>query len=147
MYIFLPTQLMFHFNVSPIWYLKKWYIYLFKKKYKVYCKNSFYYHYQFFVTNSLFYWCCSGTKVLSNLRCHGLYVAYLSPTISWRLLKFMSSELVMLSNHLLLPSSPFAFNLSQHQSLCQWVSSLHQVAKVLELQHQSFQWIFRVDFL
>ena len=28
-----------------------------------------------------------------------------------------------------------------------WVSSLHQVAKVLELQHQSFQWIFRVDFL
>ena len=31
----------------------------------------------------------------------------------------------------------------------QWVSSLHQVAKVLELlfQHQSFQWIFRVDFL
>ena len=29
----------------------------------------------------------------------------------------------------------------------QWVSSLHQVAKVLELQHQSFQWIFRVDLL
>ena len=46
------------------------------------------------------------------------------------------------------PSSP-AFNLSQHQGLFQWVSSSHQVAKVLELQlqHQSFQWIFRVDFL
>ena len=48
-------------------------------------------------------------------------------------------------------SSPFppAFNLSQHQGLFQWVSSLHQVAKVLEfqLQHQSFQWIFRTDFL
>ena len=29
----------------------------------------------------------------------------------------------------------------------QWVSSSHQVTKVLELQHQSFQWIFRVDFL
>ena len=31
----------------------------------------------------------------------------------------------------------------------QWVGSTHQVAKVLELQlqHQSFQWIFRVDFL
>ena len=47
-------------------------------------------------------------------------------------------------------SSPFppAFNLSQHQGLFQWVSSLHQVAKVLEfqLQHQSFQWIFRTDF-
>ena len=42
-----------------------------------------------------------------------------------------------------------AFNLSQHQDLFQWVVSFHQVAKVLELQlqHQSFQWIFRVDFL
>ena len=39
-----------------------------------------------------------------------------------------------------LPSpSPPAFNLSQHQGLFKWVSSLHQVAKVLELQHQSFQ--------
>ena len=36
----------------------------------------------------------------------------------------------------------------QNQGLFQWVSS-SQVAKVLELQlqHQSFQWIFRVDFL
>ena len=40
------------------------------------------------------------------------------------------------------PSLP-AFNLSQHQGLFQWVSSSHQVAKILEfqLQHQSFQWI------
>ena len=51
--------------------------------------------------------------------------------------------------HPLLPPSPPALNLSQHQSLFQWVSSSNQVAKVLEfqLQHQSFQWIFRVDFL
>ena len=51
--------------------------------------------------------------------------------------------------HLLSSPSPPAFNLSQHQGLFQWVSSLHQVAKVLELQfqHQSFQWIFRTDFL
>ena len=49
---------------------------------------------------------------------------------------------------LLSPSSP-AFNPSQHQGLFQRVSSLHQVAKVLELQlqHQSFWWIFRTDFL
>ena len=42
-----------------------------------------------------------------------------------------------------------AFNLSQHQGLFQWVSSSHQVAKVLEFQlhHQSFQKIFRMDFL
>ena len=50
-------------------------------------------------------------------------------------------------SHLLSSPSPPAFNLSQHQSLFQWVSSSHQVAKVLEfqLQHQSFQWIFRTD--
>ena len=41
------------------------------------------------------------------------------------------------------PPSPSALNLSQHQGLFHWVSSSHQVAKVLELQHQSFQWIFR----
>ena len=49
-----------------------------------------------------------------------------------------------------LPSpSPPAFNLSQHQDLFKWVSSSHQVAKVLEfqLQHQSLQRIFRTDFL
>ena len=49
-----------------------------------------------------------------------------------------------------LPSpSPPAFHLSQHQDLFKWVSSLHQVAKVLEfqLQHQSFQWVLRTDFL
>ena len=49
------------------------------------------------------------------------------------------------------PSSPSppAFNLSQHQGLFQWVSSSPQVAKVLELQlqHQSFRWIFRTDLL
>ena len=37
-------------------------------------------------------------------------------------------------SHPLLPSSPLALNLSQHQDLFQWVSFLHQVAKVLELQ-------------
>ena len=44
---------------------------------------------------------------------------------------------------------PLAFNLSQLQGLFQWVNSSHQVAKVLEFQlpHQSFQWIFRTDFL
>ena len=44
---------------------------------------------------------------------------------------------------------PPAVNLSQCQGLFQWVSSSHQVAKVLELQlwYQSFQRIFRIDFL
>ena len=45
--------------------------------------------------------------------------------------------------------SPSALNLSQHQCLFKWVSFSHQEAKVLEfwLQHQSFQWIFRIDFI
>ena len=36
----------------------------------------------------------------------------------------------------------------QYQGLFKWVSSSHQVAKVLELQlqYQSFQWILRTDF-
>ena len=44
------------------------------------------------------------------------------------------------------PSLP-VFNLSQREGLFQWDRTSHQVAKVLELQHESFQWIFRVDFL
>ena len=52
-------------------------------------------------------------------------------------------------SHPLSSPSPPALNLSQHWGLFKWVSSLHQVAKVMEfhLQHQSFQWIFRTDFL
>ena len=52
-------------------------------------------------------------------------------------------------SHPLSSSSLPAFNLSQHQGLFKWVISLHQVAKVLEfhLQHQTFQRIFRTDFL
>ena len=49
------------------------------------------------------------------------------------------------SSHPLSSPSPPAFNLSQHQGIFQGVSSLHWLAKVLELQlqHQSFQWIFK----
>ena len=52
-------------------------------------------------------------------------------------------------SHPLSSPSPPALNISQHRGLFQWVRSSHQVAKALEfqLQHQSFQWIFRTDFL
>ena len=51
-------------------------------------------------------------------------------------------------SHPLSSPSPPALNLSQHQGLFQWISSSIQVAKVLELQlqHQSFQWVFMTDF-
>ena len=138
--------------------------------------------------------------------------ASLSITNSWSLLKFMSIESLIPSNHPIFchPPFPLVFNFSLHQSLFQWISSLypvwtppspddpprspqtthsnlrpcplswwcyltisssaslffllsifpsmslfqwirssHLVAKVLELQlqHQSFQWIFRGNFL
>ena len=51
--------------------------------------------------------------------------------------------------HPLSSPSPPAFNLSQNQSFFKWVSSSHQVTKVLEfqLQHQSFQWTLTTDLL
>ena len=53
------------------------------------------------------------------------------------------SDAIQTSHPLSSLSSP-AFNLSQHQGLFQWISSLHQE---FQLHHQSFQWIFRTDFL
>ena len=52
-------------------------------------------------------------------------------------------------SHPLVSPSPPALNLSQHQGLFKWVSSSHEVAKVLQfqLQHQSFQWASRTDLL
>ena len=69
-----------------------------------------------------------------------------------QLLEFAYTHVQWVNNfiqpsHSLLPSSSPAFNLSQHQGLFQRVGSSHHVAKVLELQLQSFQGIFRVDFL
>ena len=51
-------------------------------------------------------------------------------------------------SHTLSSPSP-SFKFSRHPGLFQWVSSWHQVAKVLEfqIQHQSFQWILRTNFL
>ena len=52
-------------------------------------------------------------------------------------------------SHPLLPPSPPSLSLFQHQHLFKWVSSSHQVAKILEfqLQHKSFQWTPRADLL
>ena len=65
--------------------------------------------------------------------CH----ASLSFTMSQSLLKLMSTKSMMPSNHLILSSLSLpAFKLSQHLGLSQWVGSLQQVAKALELQLQ-----------
>ena len=77
------------------------------------------------------------------------FQASLSITNCQSLLKLMPIKSVMAiqSSHPLSSPSPPALNLPQNQALFKWVSSSHQVAKVLEfqLQHQSFQWM--IDFL
>ena len=90
-----------------------------------------------------------GVQLLSHVqlfatRWTAAHQASLSITISQNLLKLMSIQLdgdAIQSSHPLSSPSPSALNLSQHQGLFQWVSSSHQVAKILELQlqHQSFQ--------
>ena len=87
---------------------------------------------------------CSVTQSSPTL-CHPWPVACqasLSLTISQSLTKF-----VFIASHPVMPSSPSARSLSQHQELFQWAVCLHQMTKILELQlqHQSLQWIFRVD--
>ena len=78
----------------------------------------------------------------SGLPVHHQLLGFTQTHVHW------NGDAIQLSHPLSSPSPP-AFNLSQHQSLFKWVSSLHQVAKGLEfqLQHQFFQWIFRTDFL
>ena len=74
--------------------------------------------------------------------------AFLSITNSQSLLKLMSIKSVMASNHLIL-YRPLLLSSIFPSIRVKWVSSSHQVAKVLEfqLQHQSFQWIFTTDSL
>ena len=74
--------------------------------------------------------------------------------VHYQLLEFSQTQVHQVGDaiqpsHPLSSPSPPAFNLSQHQGLFQWVSSSHQVAKVLEfqLQHQFFQWTPRTDLL
>ena len=66
--------------------------------------------------------------------------------LSHYLLQFAQTHVLWVGDptqlpHPLLPLSPPALNLSQHQGLFQWVTSSHQVVKILELQlqHLSFQ--------
>ena len=92
----------------------------------------------------------SHSVVSHSLRPHGLQHA--RPPCPSPTLRVYSSSCPLsqwCQSHPLSSPSPPVFNLSQHQGLFQRVSSLHQVAKVLEfqLQHQFFQWIFRTDFL
>ena len=57
------------------------------------------------------------------------------------------SDVIQPSHPLSPPFSSCLLSFSASGFFFQWDSSSNQVAKVLEVQHQSFQWIFRTDFL
>ena len=76
--------------------------------------------------------------------------ATLSITNSRSLCKLRSIEAVMPPNHVILCHPLFLLpSIFPSVRIFSNVSYLHHVAKVLklQLQHQSFQWIFRIDFL
>ena len=94
--------------------------------------------------------CCSITQLYLTL-CDPMDCSMPGFPILHYLLEFAQTHVhwtgdAIQPSHPLLSLSPPSFNLSQHQDLFQRVGFWHQVARVLELQHQSFQWIFRVDF-
>ena len=70
-----------------------------------------------------------------------------SPSPSPSLLTVMSIESMMSPSHPLSPPSLSALNLSQHRGLFQQVCSLHQVAQVWELQHQSLEKMGEVIYI
>ena len=97
--------------------------------------------------------CCSVTKLCPTL-CDPMNCSTPGFSVDHCLPEFTQTHVHLVGDaiqpsHPLSSLSPPAFNLSQHQGLLQWVSSSHQMAEVLEFQfqHQSFQWIFRTDFL
>ena len=105
------------------------------------------------VTSSCYCCCCSVAKSCPT-PCNTMNCSMPGLPVPLYLLEFAQLHVLWVSDfiqpsHPLLPFSPLAFNLPQHQGLFQWVSSLHQVTRVLEprLHHQSFQWMFSFYFL
>ena len=83
-------------------------------------------------------YCCSVSKSCPTL-CNPMDCSMPGFPILHHILEFVSIELVIPSNHLIL-CCPLPLNLSQLQGLFQRVGSSYRVAKVLkvQLQHQSF---------
>ena len=86
--------------------------------------------------------CCYHCSLAESCRtlCNPMDCSTLVSSALHNVLEFVQIHIHWVSDanepsHPLSPSSPAAFNLSQHQDLFQWVGSSNQVAKVLELQH------------
>ena len=93
------------------------------------------------IVSSVAQWCLSLRPM--DWSTPGLPVHHQLPELAQTHVHWVSDAIQ--PSHPLSSPSPPTFNLSQNQDLFQWVSSSNQVAKVLQfqLQHQSFQWIFR----
>ena len=93
--------------------------------------------------------CCCSVTTSNSLGPHGLqHTRFLWPQLPPRVC-WNSSPLSLWCYLIISLSptpSPFALSLSQYQGLFQCIGCPDQVSKVLELQRQSFQWVFRVDF-
>ena len=99
-------------------------------------------------------WCCCSVTLSCPTLCNpmdysmpGFPVLHYLPEFAKTHVHWVN-DAIQPSHPLSLPS-PLALSLSQNQGLLHWVGSLHQVAKALalQLQHQFFQWIFRVNIL
>ena len=141
------TSLSFFLH-TELWSLSQWNIKLVRKSLSKFLKPrgryKFYGHYALD--------CCSLAKSCLTLQPHGLQNARLPcPSLSPGV--FSNSCPLSQWCHPTILSSVIPFSSCPHSfaawGFFQWVSSLHQVAKVLELQlqHQPFQWLFRVDFI
>ena len=102
--------------------------------------------------------CCSVTKSCLTL-CNPKDCSTSGSPVLYHLLEFAQIHIHQLSDAIqpfypLLPPSLFAFNLSQHEGLFQWISSSHQVPKYwnfsFSINHSnkySGLISFRIDFL
>ena len=102
-----------------------------------------------FIASSYGHSCCCGGSVaklcltlcdlitcsMPHFTVHHYFPEFVQTHVHW-----VSDGDAFQPSHPLFSLSPPAFNFSQHQGLFQWISSSHQVAKVLkfQLQHQSF---------
>ena len=102
---------------------------------------------------SVYYCCFSVTKscltLCDAMDCSmpGFPVPHYLPRLAQTHVHWVNNAIQ--SSHPLLPPSPPALNLSQHQGLFQWLSSLHQVAKLQSIRASAsvLPWIFKIDFL
>ena len=119
----------FHFSFSFVFFFFFW----------LYCTACCCY--------SVAQWCLTLCDPIDDWSTPGVPVVHHLPELAQTPVRWVCDAIQ--PSHPMSSLSPPAFSLSQHQGLFQWVGSLSQLDKVLEpqLQHQFFQWIFRVDFL